>query len=71
MGTALCRELERWLNDVYSVPSMRLPALVDFLTQEPNEHIVLDFESKEKLEIVVKTSGHIRLYKAPHPPTLN
>jgi hypothetical protein len=55
--------LEEWLNTVYKSRELRGLTLIDFLTQEPEYDFVLDFSSKEILEVSVKTQGTIRLYK--------
>lgn len=55
--------LEAWLNNVYGQKNLRSTALIEFLTVEPEYDFVLDFKSHERMEVVVKKSGTVRLYK--------
>jgi len=57
--------LEQWLQTVYAACIDALPnsdTLIDFLTAVPEHNHVLSFEKKEKVEVVVKNSGAVRLY---------
>eukprot|EP00298_Acanthocystis_sp_HF-20_P007585 c17146_g1_i2.p1 GENE.c17146_g1_i2~~c17146_g1_i2.p1 ORF type:complete len:192 (-),score=72.68 c17146_g1_i2:41-616(-) len=66
-------ELEYWINTVFEMKEANQQTLIQFLVQEPEYEFVLDFSSKEKLEVVVKNTGGIRLYreeqiKSPRTP---
>jgi len=58
-------ELEGWLQRVYALASEALSDIStfkDFLTAVPEHNEVLNFHTAEKVEVVLKEGGDVRLY---------